>query len=313
MSEFSMELTGMFPRSEALVAATRDFDRKRVSVKELKRVLEKQQLQVINFQKKIKIKVFSDGLLNWQDHFRPLTDLFTGIEPSTLTRFTDTNTFFRQPRVNGDIKYTGQHLTKYFLGTKKPGQWKATLPAPFYFARLADDRRYHSIKKLTFAYTDALAKLIQKLKDNRYQSFQLLDPYLGYQGATKTELRLIQDTSQRLVQKTRASIGYYVAFSCPREAILALLQTDIEAIGVDFFNTDIKTLPSFGGKKALLAGCLDSRTSLVEDPKTLATFLKEAKKKVKPKDIRATSNIDFQFVPVPIAKQKLINLNKALS
>jgi len=312
MSKFSLELTGMFPRSEALVKATRDADRKRITEQEFQQVLVGQQTDLLKLQKQLSIDLLSDGMLNWQDIFRPFSVICKGLKLGTLTRFADTNTFFRQPCVVGSLEYTGQEVDKYFSGINKQGQWKVVLPAPFFLARVADDRHYKSTEKLVKAFTEVLVSLINFLKEANYQSFQLVDPYLGFLGATDQELQLVVDSTNKLINKTETEVGYHVAYTCSKQTAQALLQTDLTAIGIDFFNTDIDSLPSFNGKKALLAGCLDSRASLVEEPQALVDFFGQVEKKLKPREVRATTNIDFQFVPVDIASKKLLSLQKAI-
>ncbi|MFA6097959.1 MAG: hypothetical protein WCV50_04135 [Patescibacteria group bacterium] len=311
MIPLSIELNGTFPRSEALVSATRDFDRKRIGEDELRRILLKQQDSLVQFQEKLGVINFSDGLLNWQDLFRPFSVFCQGIKPVTLTRFADTNTFFRQPSVSAKLQYTGQGISDFFRSSADK-KWKATLPAPFYFARVAEDKHYGSIKKLALAFTDVLADLIIDLTKKSYKSFQLIDPYLGYWGANRSEILLVKETIGRLIEKTKASIIYQTSFNCSVDALKMLAETDLDGIGIDFFNTDINAVPSLGGRKALSAGCLDSRTSLVEDPKTLAQFIEQAIKKIKPRELKATANLDLQYVPVPIAQSKLLKLQAAI-
>ncbi len=303
----------MFPRSEALVKATRDFDRKRISENELIKILRNQQLDLISFQKKQSIKVLSDGLLNWQDHFRPLSDFFSGISLTTLTRFTNTNTFFRRPQINGNISFKKKSLQKYFHGIGKSGKWVAFLPAPFYFVKLANDKFYKSQNKIYFAYSMALANLINNLKRNNYCSFRLFDPYLGYLGASNTELQLIVKSLQEITKSTKVNIDYQTAYKVDRKIIESLLKTDLNAIGIDFYHTDISSVPSFHKKKVLIASCIDSRSSLVENTNTLSKFLKMANEKISPSGIIATSNLDLQFVTSTIAVKKINNLKLAVN
>lgn len=309
----SSELTGIFPRSEALVAATRDLDRRRVSASHVAGIRHTQQTDLVRFQKNLGMSPLSDGMLNWQDIFRPFTILSSGVASHTLTRYADSNTFFKQPKVTGALRFRPAALREFFTGIHTHGSWKATLPAPLFFARVADDRHYHSLKKLALAFTDVLVHMIRTLSKSSYTSFQLYDPYLGYQGAGSAEIELVRQTTQKLVTSAHKAIGYQIVFSSPRRAITALLTTDCEAIGVDFFNTDIASLPSFGGTKTLIAGCVDSRTSLIEQPKVIAQFVRRAMTHIKPKRIVLTSNDDMQFVPVDIAKKKLRVLHEAIS
>ncbi len=45
--------------------------------------------------------IHTDPLFNWYDIFRPLTIIIDGMEPGPLTRFKETNTFYRMPIING--------------------------------------------------------------------------------------------------------------------------------------------------------------------------------------------------------------------
>ncbi len=45
--------------------------------------------------------VHTDPLFNWYDIFRPLTIIIDDMEPGPLTRFKETNTFYRMPIING--------------------------------------------------------------------------------------------------------------------------------------------------------------------------------------------------------------------
>src|SRR5207237_557342 len=46
------------------------------------------------------LDLLGDGMLRWQDHFRPLLDQAAGLETGALTRFLDTNSFYRAPKAN---------------------------------------------------------------------------------------------------------------------------------------------------------------------------------------------------------------------
>lgn len=303
----------MYPRSQELVSATRDHDRKRISTSDLETTLRQQRNDLIALQHELSAAYLSDGLLNWQDHFRPFAEFCAGLQPETLVRFADTNTFFRQPRVEAELRYTGNNLEAYFAGLEKNGKWKATLPSPYYFSRLSDDQHYGSVDALAAAFTDVLIQLMKELSNRSYGHFQLIDPELGYRGADKETIKIITDSIARLKSEIQAEISYHIPYTCSGEVAAALLETKLDAIGLDFFHTDIESLPSFQKKKALIAGCVDSRTSLVEDPKTITEFIVAVQAKLEPSEIRLSSNIDLQYVPETIAEKKLRSLKKASS
>ena len=53
-----------------------------------------------------KVDYYTDPLFNWQDIFRPLVASIDGISLGPLTRYFETNTFYRKPIVNevGNVK-----------------------------------------------------------------------------------------------------------------------------------------------------------------------------------------------------------------
>jgi len=89
---------GIYPRSEALVQATRDLDRGRTTAEavEAKRAQDLERL--VEVQREAGLDLLTDGMLSWQDLFRPLVEATDGLKTGALTRFLDTNTFYRAPQ-----------------------------------------------------------------------------------------------------------------------------------------------------------------------------------------------------------------------
>src|SRR2546423_590883 len=75
------------------------------------------------------LDLLADGMLRWQDHFRPLLKQADGLETGALTRFLDTNTFYRAPKATGDPRLQGPLDDRYVAPL--PGQRLVTLPSPF--------------------------------------------------------------------------------------------------------------------------------------------------------------------------------------
>ena len=82
----------------------------------------------------------------------------------------------------------------------------------------------------------------------------------------------------------------------------------MSAIGIDFYATNLDDVPgSFD--KLLLAGVLDARNSLAEEPRELAEFA--ARLAEKAERVALVPNGDLQYVSEPIAREKLARLGKA--
>ena len=98
---------GIYPRSEQVVAATRGIDRGRVGADAVEHAFTDDLAAFIRVQRNAGMDFFSDGLLTWQDIFRPLTKAL-GVKPHTLVRWFDTNTFFREPELSGRLATASQ-------------------------------------------------------------------------------------------------------------------------------------------------------------------------------------------------------------
>src|SRR5206468_6848563 len=88
---------GIYPRSEALVQATRDLDRGRTTEEAVDEQVERDLAELVSVQQHAGFDLLADGMLRWQDLFRPLLEASDGLETGALTRFLDTNTFYRAP------------------------------------------------------------------------------------------------------------------------------------------------------------------------------------------------------------------------
>src|SRR5260370_32520763 len=93
---------GNYGGSEEVGAATRGIDRGRVGSDAVGGAFADDLAAFVRVQKDAGMDFFSDGLLKWQDIFRPLTEAL-GAKPHTLVRWFDTNTFFREPELSGRL------------------------------------------------------------------------------------------------------------------------------------------------------------------------------------------------------------------
>ena len=101
----SPTLTGVHPRSEGLIEATRAYERGRklrgrpVDRERLHRIFSEETKSLIDAQRRHGFSPITDGMLAWPDLLRPITTGFQGLEPGPLARWFDNNTFHRSPIV----------------------------------------------------------------------------------------------------------------------------------------------------------------------------------------------------------------------
>ena len=135
-------LTGPFPRSESLVAATRDLDRGRATAEAVEDLYSRTEGEVVALERRLGFDTITGGYLRWADLFRPFAETWDGLTVGPLTRWFETNTFYRQPilhappaRVKGAI---ASRLPPALRDA--PAQAGVILPGPYTFAGLLENR-----------------------------------------------------------------------------------------------------------------------------------------------------------------------------
>jgi 5-methyltetrahydropteroyltriglutamate--homocysteine methyltransferase len=285
---------GIYPRSEALVQATRDLDRGRTSAEAVAEQTRRDVDELVSVQRDAGLSLLSDGLLGWQDIFRPLAEAAEGLDARPLTRFLDTNTFYRAVLVDGRPR-----LSSPVPAPDLPaGEWVGTLPSPLAFARAAND----AVSARALA-ADVLAPQIQAWTEAGAGLIVLSEPFAAREGEAGELLSALAELP------AAAPLALQLPFGDAAALLPALADAPVAAIGVDFYATSLDAVPS-GYPKEILAGVLDARSSALESPDEIARFAESLAARA-PAGVALTPNGDLQFVPESIAREKLARLGRA--
>ncbi|MFL5939505.1 MAG: hypothetical protein ACJ75Q_04285 [Gaiellaceae bacterium] len=284
----------MYARSEALVQATRDLDRGRTSTEAVERQVEVDQTAFVSAQQDAGLDLLADGMLRWQDHFRPLLEAADGLQTGALTRFLDTNTFYRAPSATTATPSLAAPLDERYVAPL-PGPRLVTLPSPSALARGTGVPPKTMAQTVLKPQLDALdAELVV-----------LAEPFLA-----REETAELADLAEALeALKGGPKLAVWFAFGDARRLLEAgAADLPVEGIGVDFYATRLTDVPE-GFDKLLLAGILDARSSLLEEPLELAEFAQRLGERAE--RIALVPNGDLQYVSEPIAREKLARLGRA--
>ena len=286
---------GIFPRSDMLVQATRDLDRGRTTQEAVDAQVARDREELLGVQQEAGLDLVSDGMLTWQDLFRPLLDASDGLEPGALTRFLDTNTFYRAPHATTATPTLSSSLEQSLLDL--PGSRVVTLPSPFALA--------HGTGVTPQAMSDGVLKPLVDAVDA--ELVVLSEPFLG---------RVAPGAVQELAAPLESlgggpKLALQLTFCDARIALESgLAELPVDAIGVDFYLTHLTDLPK-GLEKLLLAGVVDARSSTLEDAGELAGFAQRLQEEREVERLALVPNGDLQFVAQPIADEKLRRLGAA--
>lgn len=289
-------LTGIYPRSEALVQATRDVDRGRTTPEAVEEQVERDQAALVRAQEEAGLDLLADGMLRWQDLFRPLLEASAGLEPGALTRFLDTNTFYRAPSATAPEPSLERPLDGRYVPVL-PGVRLVTLPSPWALSRGTGMTPSAVARDLLKPVLDALEPEVELVV--------LAEPFFAREPAADA------DELAEAVEALDGSrtIALQLAFSDAGPALgRGLGELPVGAIGIDFHATKLDDVPD-GLGKTVLAGVADARSSLPEDPEEVAAFAARLRERVE--DVALVPNGDLQFVSEPIARVKVARLGEA--
>jgi 5-methyltetrahydropteroyltriglutamate--homocysteine methyltransferase len=286
---------GIYPRSEALVQATRDLDRGRTTGDEVERQANHDFEELVRVQEEAGLDLLADGMLTWQDLFRPLVEASAGLTARPLVRFLDTNTFYRAVLVDGEPK-----LQRPLPAPELPsGRWLATLPSPYSFSRAAE--REVSAEALA---ANVLAPQIEAYVEAGCALVVLAEPFLTREASGLPAFLAALAELPRPVP-----LVVHLPFGDAAPLLPELADAGLAGIGVDFYATSADAVPE-GLETTLLAGVVDARSSRLEDPTELAEFAESLAARISGEVVLVPSG-DLQFVSEPVAREKVLALGRA--
>jgi 5-methyltetrahydropteroyltriglutamate--homocysteine methyltransferase len=289
---------GIYPRSEALVQATRDLDRGRTTQEAVDAQVADDLARLVSAQREAGVDLLSDGMLRWQDLFRPLLEATDGFEAGPLTRYLDTNTFYRAPRASTTGPTLREPLDERFIAPL-PGPRLVTLPSPYALARGTGVAPKTVAEEVLKPQLDALdAELVV-----------LAEPFLARDE--DAELTELEQALEALAREEGPELALQFTFGDARQLLeQGAGELPVDAIGVDFYATHATDVPE-GLGKLLLAGVVDARSSVLEEPGELARFAERLRSERGVERIALVPNGDLQYVAEPLAREKLRRLGAA--
>ena len=301
---------GIYPRSEDVVAATRGLERGRTSPDEVTDAFKKDRVEFVEIQQEAKLDYFSDGLLRWQDIFRPLVESTDGMEARTLVRWFNNNSFFRAPEPSGELRLTSPLPSVFEESDDLPEPRVATLPSPYLFSRAAQTTRDRNEFMVEIAGA-VLRPVVTALVGRGYRVVQLQEPWLLYFGADEDAWEPFEKALTEVKEGAgaNADLVLHTYFGDAAPVMDRLRNLPVDAIGVDLVETDTDALGK-GWNVGLLAGCIDGRSSIVEPLDATVQFVRGVAKTVDAPRIYVSSNCDLEFLPRDVAREKVLRLGE---
>lgn len=300
---------GIYPRSEAVVAATRGLERGRTTLEEVDQAYRADLAELTEVQRRAGLDYLSDGLLRWQDIFRPFVGLSGGMDARTLVRWFDNNSFFRAPEVTGDIALASPLPPELEVGRDLQGPRVATLPSPYLFSRAAQTGLDRNALMMDLT-REVLRPVVEALAVRGWQVIHLAEPWLAYHGMEPADW----DDFEKALQELRDGAGdltlvLHTYFGDVGSFVDRLRRLPVDAVGVDFTETDLDELGS-NWEVGILAGVLDGRSSPLESAEGTASFVERVAQTLQPPALFLSSNCELEFLPADLARRKVVRLGE---
>ncbi|MGA2460532.1 MAG: hypothetical protein ABSF82_03830 [Candidatus Bathyarchaeia archaeon] len=313
-----VHLSGAFPRSESLVEVTRSADRGRASKADVEVSFERDCRAFVQLQTQTGLDYVVDGQLNWQDLFRPFSELFTGIQLGSLTRWFDNNTFYRKPIIVEKIRNSGKNIDEFFRHSLLPNtqQRKAIVPGPLTFALLSENKTNGNVADLIDDASHALKDVITGLRSAGYVFIQFNEPAISNESRVKDALQRAKQAYETCAKIAGAKTSVHTYFTDSAPTLDAVLDLPVDSVGVDFYATSVESIAEHTFNRELDCGCIDGRNSLLEEPEEVAKFVRRVQDQVEPKCTTVCPNCDMDFLPHSVAEEKtrlLAEVKKRLS
>ncbi len=294
------------PRPARLRNAINKRDRGELSNEELEQVRNEVTIEVIQEQIDAGIDVITDGQVRWDDDQTYVARNFKGVEIGGLQRYMDTNTYFREPEVVGEIGWQKPVLAAdwRFAQENSSRPVKAILPGPFTLAVLSLDKHYNDRNRLALAYAEALRSEIDALVDAGCAHIQVNDPMIV---KNKDQVGTFTAALTRMLDGVNAETGIYTWFGDCGGILDALLDTPADVIGLDFVagpaNWEALAKVSFG--KKLGFGAINGRNTRIETPDQIAAAVERVTALVPADGLYLNPSCGVEYLPRETAFEKL--------
>ncbi len=315
---FTLASAGGYPRigdskeQQRLRRAYGQFERDELSRRGFDGVQNDVIREVITEQASAGVELVTDGLVRWYDPLSHIASHLGGFKVGGLLRFFDTNYLFRQPIVNGKIRWEKLFLAKEYAFAKSvsPRPVKAVITGPYTLAKFSDNSlgKYKNVSALAHDCAKALAKEIEQIAKAGAEIIQIDEPaMLKY----PKEFDVVADGLNILAAsrgKSRLALYTYFGAASPLYDKLQDLPADV--LGLDF-TYDAKladVIAKNGTSKMLGLGLVDGRNTKLETAADLRPTIKKLTKSLNGATCYLNPSCGLDYLPRDRAKRKLENL-----
>ncbi len=259
------------------------------------------------------LDLVTDGQIRWYDPISHLAGKLENVAINGLLRFFDTNFYFRQPVVQGPIRWTRPVLADDYQMARalSPRPVKPVLTGALTLAHhsLVEHPPYQKdFRSLVVDYNAAIAQEVKTLAEAGAPIIQIDEPSILKEPPAAG---LLEETWKTLeAHKGNARLALVVYFGDPGPVLDRLLGCSADIVGLDFtYNLRlVEQVVAAKPAKSLALGLLDGRNTKLEDADGVARILDRILPRVRAEECYLSPSSGLEYLPRDRALLKLKHL-----
>ena len=297
------------PHPARLRSAISKLSKGKISEDELYQVKNEVTEEVIGEQLDAGVDIITDGQIRWDDDQTYIAQKLKGIKIGGLQRYLDTNTYFREPEVNGALEWHSPILVNdyQFAAEHSNKPVKAVITGPYTLAALSIDNHYKDRGKLTLAYAEALNSEVKALQAAGARCIQVNDPLILQ---NKQDFSTFTDALKRMLNEVTIETALYTWFGSIDGIYQQLDELPVNIVGIDFMTKpeNLELLKKTSFTKKLGCGIINGRNTKLESVDEIVSRVQEISDIVPPERLYLNPSCGLEFLPREVARAKLIRL-----
>jgi len=264
--------------------------------------------EALSVQARAGLDLVSDGQIRWADPVSHIMGRLEGVRIGGLTRYFDTNTYYRQPQATGPISLKGPLTADEFRFARaiSPRPVTATLPGPFTLSRLSlPGGPYPGRGEMMAALVPVLAGEVGLLADAGAANIIIEEHSLVREPSA---LSRVEDALEVLGgRKGQAKLWLRISYGDIAPLYGALQKLPVDGLILDFTYSSrlADAVASSGSDLPLGLGIIDARNIRLEHPLKTAREVERLVKRVRGGEAWIMASTGVDFLPRIRAVEKL--------
>ena len=313
---------GSYPRigdgagKQKLRRAIQSHQAGKISAQDLAAIQDDVTREVLREQEIAGLDWVTDGLVRREDGQTYFTDKLEGFHRGGLLRYFDTNTYYRQPVCNGEVKWTGPiTVDDYkFAAKETPLIVRPVVTGPFTLAGLSLDEHYKDPRTFIEALTTAMNKELRALSGAGAKMLQIDEPVLTRQPQDRF---YVHEILGRLVEGVSSEIWVALYMGPVVQLLDQIPDWPVAGVWLDCVTdpgtVDHLATKPIAGDKQLGLGLIDARNTKLDDTRAITKALNRVSQKTPAERLAITTSAGLEFLPRDRAQEKLRLMSEAVN